>query len=147
METAPSTHGSNGRLSGGQFGPGNRFGKGNPRVSRLAANHQALLDCLTADEVAALTRRLYDSAMAGDNRAAEYLLNRLCGKPLEAVEPTEADEGGPGRVLLYTVCKSCGAAAEHISATAQEEMQVELQQPRFLGAESAKLADTAHEIG
>ena len=53
MNPAPSTNGTNGRTTAGQFGPGNRFGKGNPRINRLAANHQALLDCLNADEVTA----------------------------------------------------------------------------------------------
>ncbi len=100
MSTTPSTNGSNGRLHGGQFGPGNRFGKGNPRINRLAANHQALLDCLTADEVTALARRLYDFAMAGDVRAAEYLLNRLCGKPLVAVPPPEPESSEQPTVIL-----------------------------------------------
>jgi hypothetical protein len=100
MEAAPSTNGTNGRTTAGQFGPGNRFGKGNPRINRLAANHQALLDCLTADEVTALARRLYDFAMAGDVRAAEYLLNRLCGKPLVAVPPSEPESSEQPRVLV-----------------------------------------------
>jgi hypothetical protein len=91
-------------------GRGGRFGKGNPRINRLAAHHQALLDCLTADEVTGLARRLYDFAMAGDVRAAEYLLNRLCGKAIVAVPPPEPESGEQRLVVLDWTLKPWKAA-------------------------------------
>jgi hypothetical protein len=79
--------------------------------------------------------------MTGDNRAAAYLLDRLCGKAVDASPPPEPGDNEPPRILLYTVCTTCRAQAEHRAANVQEAMQVELEQPGYLEAESAKLAE------
>jgi hypothetical protein len=140
MDSLPSPNGSNGRQSGGQFGPGNRFGRGNPHAHRVHVIQALIRDETTDDDLRAVWRRLLEMAKAGDLTAAKLVFDRVLGKVRDVEpEPPEPGENEPPRILMYMVCKTCGAQEEHKVANVQEAMQVELEQPGYLEAESAKL--------
>jgi hypothetical protein len=77
--------------SDGRFQPGNRAGAGNPVHRAIAARRKALLDAVTAEEVAAIGRKLTEQALAGDVAAAKVLLTFVIGRPPEAVNPDAVD--------------------------------------------------------
>jgi hypothetical protein len=57
------------------------------RSRRVAALRWALLHCLTAEDLLAVTDRLVQLALAGDVAAAKLLLEYTIGKPPKAVNP------------------------------------------------------------
>src|SRR5262249_18306316 len=71
----------------GRFGPGNKFGKGNPFYRRQAALRQALLDEVGEDGLQKLARKLLELALAGDVAAARTLLAYVVGRPRPAAGP------------------------------------------------------------
>jgi hypothetical protein len=60
----------------------------------------ALTGCVSEKEVAALGKKLYSMAMAGDLGACQVLLRYLVGKPVEVVDPDSVD----GRELDALLC-------------------------------------------
>lgn len=86
----------NGRASGGRFGAGNHFGQGNPRNRKAQELRSALLEAVTADDVAKALetiREVMDSPRGNERlAAAEALLDRVLGKPV-AVDLLERIEG------------------------------------------------------
>jgi len=60
---------------------GNRGGPGNPHAGQVARLRAVMLDCVTEDDIAKITRKLVAMAETGDLKAAELLLNRTIGKP------------------------------------------------------------------
>lgn len=76
----------NGRAGRGQFGPGNRYGQGNPNVKRMYELRQALLESLDTDAVQRVGRRLLALAEGGDVTAAKLLFDYTLGKPPQALE-------------------------------------------------------------
>ena len=81
----PSTHGAdgpNGRGAGGQFGPGNRHGKGNPPAGRAAKLRALMLARVKPKDLAAVVDSLVAQAKGGDLAAIRELPNRVIGTPV-----------------------------------------------------------------
>jgi hypothetical protein len=101
MDNPPSLNGSNGRQSGGQFGPGNRFGRGNPHAQRVHAVQAVIRDETNDDDLRAIWRRLLEMAKAGDLAAAKLVLDRVLGKVRDVEpEPPEPGSDEPRRVII-----------------------------------------------
>ena len=98
MENVPSTNGDNGpdlsRTEGladardgkGRFVKGNPGGPGNPNARNVAAWRRALVDSVSADDVAQVMQRLIDAAKDGEPWAIRELLDRCFGKPHVQIE-------------------------------------------------------------
>jgi hypothetical protein len=80
----PST---NGRNTNGQFGNGNKFGKGNPYARHVARLRASLIEAVGDDGLADIVQGMVTAAKGGDVAAAKLLLSYLLGKPAESVEP------------------------------------------------------------
>ena len=81
----------NGRLPNGKFAVGNRYGAARRTFAYL------LVESVSEDEFKKIIKNLVKIAMnpkqpAQAIRAAELLLNRLCGTPPEAIEDTSTFE-------------------------------------------------------
>ena len=85
--TKPSTNGTSGRKSNGQFAEGNKCGTGNPYARRVARLRSALLDAVGENGLADIVQGMVTAAKGGDVAAAKLLLSYLLGKPVESVEP------------------------------------------------------------
>ena len=83
----PSTNGTSGRKSNGQFAKGNKCGTGNPYARRVARLRSALLDAVGENGLADIVQGMVTAAKGGDVAAAKLLLSYLLGKPVESVEP------------------------------------------------------------
>jgi len=78
-----------GRASNGQFGPGNRFGRGNP-FDRKVSEYRALLRAAgAAEERRACVATIVSAAKSGDVVAAKVFLDVLFGIP-RRIKPREA---------------------------------------------------------
>ena len=73
-----------GRDHRGRFVKGCRGGPGNPHARRVFEVREAMLACVTEEDIRAVTRRLIESAKAGDVSAAKVLFDRVFGKPSAA---------------------------------------------------------------
>ena len=85
--TKPSTNGTSGRKSNGQFAEGNKCGTGNPYARRVARLRSALLDAVGENGLADIVQGMVTAAKGGDVAAAKLLLSYLLGKPADSVEP------------------------------------------------------------
>jgi len=83
----PSTNGTSGRKSNGQFAEGNKCGTGNPYARRVARLRSALLDAVGENGLTDIVQGMVTAAKGGDVGAAKLLLSYLLGKPVESVEP------------------------------------------------------------
>ena len=83
----PSTNGTSGRKSNGQFAEGNKCGTGNPYARRVARLRATLLDAVGENGLADIVQGMITAAKGGDVAAAKLLLSYLLGKPVESVEP------------------------------------------------------------
>jgi hypothetical protein len=107
-----------GRTANGQFGKGNRFGRGNPFFRRLAQHRVEVVCEITPDELRALMRRLYGQAMSGDTAAAVVLLGYLLGKPGKVVDPDAVDDDQWKRMrdvpsrAEYAATRMCGVPTD-----------------------------------
>ena len=63
----------------GRFQAGNRAGKGNPYIQRVAALRKALYECVTPEDMRALIDVLKKKALDGDVKAITLLLDRVLG--------------------------------------------------------------------
>jgi hypothetical protein len=110
----PSTNG----LKNGRFVAGNAGGPGNPHVHRVAKLRAAMLSAITEKDMRTITKTLVAMANAGDLKAIELLLNRVCGKPEEAKQqgPTVAIQNNQ-----TTQCVSGRELALAVARRIQEE--------------------------
>jgi hypothetical protein len=76
----------------GRFVKGNKLGRGNPFARRLAAMRQAFAEAVSAEDLQALAKSLYERAIAGDNAAAVLVLAYVVGKPQRVVDPDTLDQ-------------------------------------------------------
>lgn len=86
----PSPTGINGRSSRGQFGPGNKFGVGNPHRSQVQKLRAAMLEVIETKDVKTIVLTLVTMAQEGDLKAAKMILD-LIGRP-EGDAPSDAPE-------------------------------------------------------
>ena len=83
---------SSGRESNGQFAKGNFGGPGNPYARQSAKLRQALLDNVSAAQIAAIITTMADLAIKGNVQAAKLVLHYTISKPTEAVNPDRLDQ-------------------------------------------------------
>ena len=83
----PSTNGTSGRKSNGQFAKGNKCGTGNPYARHVARLRGSLIEAVGDDGLADIVQGMVTAAKGGDVAAAKLLLSYLIGKPAESVEP------------------------------------------------------------
>lgn len=84
----PSANGNNGRdAATGRFQPGNRFGRGNPYVARVAAWRRAFAQSVTPADITRVLGKLKEAAFAGESWAIKELLERALGRPPAFSEP------------------------------------------------------------
>ena len=89
--SAPSPNGSNGgRDTAGRFAPGWKGGPGNPYARRVGELRRALLDAVTAEDLAAVIKALVVKAKDGDVQAARLVLSYAVGPPPELDAELEA---------------------------------------------------------
>jgi hypothetical protein len=80
MNPAPETNPANpdpkpteGRDAYGRFAKGNPGGPGNPYPRRLAALRQALLNCVTEEDIIAIAKAVIEEAKGGSVPAAKLI--------------------------------------------------------------------------
>ena len=73
----------------GRFLRGNPGGPGNPFTRQVALIRRVLLDCVTAEDIAAVARQLIALAKAGNVAAAKVVLAYTIGKPTPAPDPDQ----------------------------------------------------------
>src|SRR5262249_54998007 len=77
----------------GKFAPGNRVGvgHGNPFAKRTNELRRLLLETVSEDDLIEVIRVMVGEAKAAKPWAVKELLDRLLGKPAQAVQVTDAD--------------------------------------------------------
>jgi hypothetical protein len=81
-----------GRDANGKFVKGNREGCGNPFARQVAHARQTILDCVTPEELKAVTLALLEKAKQGDVPAARVIFEYTIGKPSKAVDPDRLNQ-------------------------------------------------------
>ena len=84
-DTAPSPNGDNGRDASGRFVAGNPGGPGNPHARQVGQLRSALIEAVTDKDIERIFATLVRRAIEGDVRAAKEVLDRVLGRPQEAV--------------------------------------------------------------
>lgn len=82
----PIPNGANGRDRRGRFQPGNPGGPGNPQLQRAAEVFRAVQRAVTPEDIAAVIRKLHAMALDGDVSAARIFLDRVIGRPAQAID-------------------------------------------------------------
>ena len=88
MSDTPSHAAANGRGRNGKFGPGNKYGKGNPFAKRVARLRSTLFKAVSPADLQEVLAALVRQAKAGDVTSIKEVLQRLLGPP-EAVDLIE----------------------------------------------------------
>ena len=101
MSPAPETNAVNpqqapteGRDADGRFAKGNAGGPGNPYPRRVAALRQALLSCVTEEDIIAVAKAVIEEAKTGSIPAANLLFQYVLGKPSSATDLEWAESRG-----------------------------------------------------
>ena len=102
MSQSPLSPSEDGRDETGRFIEGNRHGRGNPNAKAAAAWRQALVDAATPERVRAVMDRLFQAAEAGEPWAVKEVMDRLIGKPTQAIV-TEDENGNRGPIASLTI--------------------------------------------
>jgi hypothetical protein len=98
----PSPTAFDGRNRAGRFTAGNSIGKGNPHLQAVARLRTALYACVTEADLQEVVGTLLREAKAGKPWAVRELLDRLLGRPPQAVHLTgdAGDDKPAGEVNL-----------------------------------------------
>jgi hypothetical protein len=114
MENEPSPAASDGeRRPTGQFGPGNRFGKGgNPYLRRIKFLKAHLLAAATPEQVRAVIVKMGEQAAAGDVASAKVYLDHVLGRPGQTIQLTDPDGEPLGTDLARLRSVILGALAD-----------------------------------
>ena len=75
-------------------------GRVNPHADRVHAWRNALAATVTEDDLHAVIVKLVERAKAGERWAVCELLDRCLGKPVPQVDPTDAEDTGPVKLVL-----------------------------------------------
>lgn len=86
---APSTNGS--RKINGQFGEGNRYGRGNPHAKRVAQFRSTMMEAVSQEDLKSIVEALVTQAKAGDIQSTKLLLSHLVGSIPQTVNPDEIE--------------------------------------------------------
>jgi hypothetical protein len=82
----PTANTDSGRDEKGRFIQGNGGGPGNPHAKRVAEVRTLLLESVTDADLQDIIKALVEKAKTGDVVAVKELLDRLLGKPRQALE-------------------------------------------------------------
>src|SRR5262245_35774609 len=82
---------ASGRDSGGRFTTGNKGGPGNPFARQMAAMRKAIVDAVSAEDLAAITAVMVKKAREGDVAAAKLVYTYCAGKAQPAPDPDTLD--------------------------------------------------------
>ena len=105
----PSTDGhGEGRDARGRFGPGNRFGRGNPAAARAHALHLAFTRPVTEENAETLSLTLLNKALGGNLAAAKLWLTFALSRSAPALGTEDPSEGTPA--LWRRMCTAIDAA-------------------------------------
>ena len=80
-----------GRDAKGRFAPGNPGGPGNPFGRKVAAFREALIACISHEQIQRIALKMAALAEEGDVQAAKLIFNYVIGKPQPAPEPDHMD--------------------------------------------------------
>jgi hypothetical protein len=94
----PIKNGENGRDTGGRFSRGCKAGPGRRRRTNAAELRKAMLDAISPDDVRVMIEALVSRARHGNLQVIRELLDRVCGKPIQA-EP-DAQLEPKGRLIV-----------------------------------------------
>lgn len=75
----------------GKFAKGNKIGKGNPYMSRVAHIRSIIYDQVKDEDIIELIQKLITMGKGGNLKAIEEILNRVIGKSKEHIEITGQD--------------------------------------------------------
>lgn len=89
MTIAPSTNGL--RKVNGQFGEGNKYGRGNPHARKVAQLRTAMIESVTTEDMQAIVMALVTQAKAGDIASIKFLLPYLVGAAPKPINPDEIE--------------------------------------------------------
>ena len=98
MTIAPSTNGL--RKVNGQFGEGNKYGRGNPHARKVAQLRTAMIESVTTEDMQAIVMALVTQAIvmalvtqakAGDIASIKFLLPYLVGAAPKPINPDEIE--------------------------------------------------------
>lgn len=90
-----SEHNGNGRdPMTGYFAPGNKLAKGNPNARRMHELRKSVLEAGSPEDIQAVIRKMAEMGRGGDVMAARCYLEYVVGKPVQAVELSNADGAG-----------------------------------------------------
>ena len=119
---SPDTNGGQDYLRGsdGRFSAGNRGGPGSGRGRRIREYREAIRAAASAEDVAAVVAKLVELARAGDVAASREVLDRVLGRPGQAVDPV-------GLSLPQIKCSAdaSAAASEILRALGEGEVSAE----------------------
>ena len=99
----------NGKKANGQFAKGNKAGCAHksPAAKRKETLAEAFKAAVTITDIKAIAKKMAKQAKGGDVKAAQFVLDRCCGKPPQAIALTGA-ESGP---IAVQVVNYAGAVA------------------------------------
>lgn len=107
--TKPVSDGLTKRADGSfAFAPGNKFGRGNPNIRRLAAYRQMVNKAVTPEQVRTVMRKLVALAKRGDLAAIKEVLDRTVGKATAA--PMHGDHAALEFPTMTTTADTVTAA-------------------------------------
>ena len=87
----PAAPEENGRDAGGKFTKGNKGGPGNPFARRIAELRAALVNTVTAEDLAKVAAAMIKKAGKGDVAAARLVFQYVLGKPSDPPDPDRVD--------------------------------------------------------
>jgi hypothetical protein len=126
--TVPDGSNGRGREVNGRFGSGNRFGKGNPRLTQYFKLRAAIDRAVTPTRLKKIVSKLADLAENGDTNAAKIILDRCLGRV-----PVATTESATVTLPKLTDAASCVEAMNIIFA-ALGQGGVSIEEARDLAA-------------
>jgi hypothetical protein len=114
---------------GKPFRPGNPGGPGNPFARQVNTLRSKLYEAVTPEDFAQVVTALVDGAKAGKLPFVRELLDRLIGKPPQAVHVSGAetgDEDGPGvsvvdlQIVIVQALKDMPEARQRVAQALRE---------------------------
>jgi hypothetical protein len=90
-DTQPWEGTATGRADRGLFARGNQISRGHQGNRRMSELRQSILSAASEDDVQAIIRKMAEMGRTGDVMAARVFLEYVVGKPVQALELSNAD--------------------------------------------------------
>lgn len=108
----------------GYFLPGNQIGRGNPFARAQQGLKSALWHAVTREDIEVIARALIDQARGGDLAAICILLDRLLGRPTQAIEMSDSAREGTSAMLARLLADVRAAQTRVVDTPTQEPRDV-----------------------